>query len=122
MKKLLVCLSLTLALTGCGDATGESIAQLHAKDAALRLHAVKALGDRTRDAARSVPALTEALQDQDAFVRRDAAHALGKFGADAKPASQALTTTARTDKNLHVRKAAADALKLIDPDARVARS
>jgi HEAT repeat protein len=117
MKKLLLSFTLALVLTGCADSTGELIAQLHAKDSADRLHAVKALGERPRHAERSVPALIEALKDEDAFVRRDAAYALGRFGADAKAASQALAATARQDKNSHVRKAAADALKQIDPGA-----
>jgi len=116
MKNLLLAIVFVVLATGCGRSTSDLIGQLHATDATERLHAAKMMGDRPRDADQFVPALIDALKDQDAFVRRDAAHALAKFGAEAKPATTALSLAARQDKNLHVRQAAADALKQIDPN------
>ena len=52
----------------------------------------------------------------DDYVRRDAAKALGHFGADAKPAVPALQALLH-DKEPSVRKAAAETLKKIDPNA-----
>jgi HEAT repeat protein len=115
MKKLLSVAGLVLLITGCGRSTSDLVEQLHAKDASARLHAVKSLKDRRGD--QVVAALTESLKDDDAFVRRDAARALGDIGPGAREAVPALTTSARKDKNTHVRQAAADALKRIDPDA-----
>ena len=64
------------------------------------------------------PALIDLLRDEDVFVRRDAAIALGKLGPKAQPASGALATAAR-DRNGHVRKAAAEALGKLDPKPAV---
>jgi HEAT repeat protein len=61
-----------------------------------------------------VPILIESLQDKNTYVRRDAAKALGKFGADAKEAVPPLVARLR-DEEPSVRKAAAQSLKLIDP-------
>src|SRR4029077_13066409 len=108
---------LLLLLAGCSRSTGDWIEQLHAPDATARLHAVHALQERRGDTQQVVAALTAALKDEDAFVRRDAAHALGKFGPDAADATPALTAAALRDHNAHVRKAAADAVKQIDPAA-----
>ena len=119
MKSLLPLVGLALLLTGCGRSTRDSIEQLHAPDASMRLHAVKELENRHGDTDQVVAALAAALKDSDAFVRRDAATALGKLGADAKEAAPALTTSATKDPNVQVRKAAAAALKQVDPDAAV---
>ncbi len=115
MKKVLVvCLAVLLA--GCGQkSTGDWVTQLKDKDVALRQQAVKALG-KSGEAGVAVPALAEALKDENAFVRRDAAGALGGFGPEAKPAVPSLTAALK-DKEHSVRQAAAQALKKIDPEA-----
>jgi HEAT repeat protein len=100
-------------LAGCGARpTQECVDQLKAKDAAQRLHAIRALGERPAEAAVVVPALSEALKDADPFVRRDAALALARLGPEARPALVALRPLLN-DRNQGVRKAAADALKKI---------
>jgi HEAT repeat protein len=104
-----------VVLAGCGRmSTDEWIEQMKSKDASQRLHAVKALGERTAEAPRTVPALALALKDEDAFVRRDAARALGRIGAEAHGAVPNLVAAGR-DRNGNVRRAAADALQKIDP-------
>jgi HEAT repeat protein len=114
-------LVLAVAAAGCGTkSTGEWVEQLRSPDAALRLHAVKALGERGSEAAQVAPALGEALKDEDAFVRRDAALALGRLGPEAKPAVPNLVAALR-DKKPAVRKAAAEALKTIDPETAAQR-
>jgi HEAT repeat protein len=106
-----------VVLAGCGRmSTEEWIAQLQTKDAARRLHAVKALGERTAETSRTVPALAMALKDEDAFVRRDAARALGRLGPEARAAVPELVAAGR-DRNGNVRRAAVDALQRIDPTA-----
>src|SRR5262249_17238877 len=116
VKKLLV-LSLGVVVGGCGaKSTADWIDQLHAKDSAQRLHAVKALACRPAEAEVIVPALAEALKDEDTFVRRDAAKALGEIGPPAKPALPALLLALK-DKHTAVRKEAAEALRKIDPEA-----
>jgi HEAT repeat protein len=108
---------LAAMLSGCeSKSTAEWIEQLHSKDSAQRLHAVKALADRHQEASVVVPILAEALKDTDAFVRRDVAAALGKIGPDAKPAVPALLA-AQGDKNASVRTQVARALQQIDPDS-----
>jgi HEAT repeat protein len=62
-----------------------------------------------------IPVLVDLLKDQDTFVRRDAAVALGELGEEARPAVAALLAL-RTDKET-VRRAAADALDKIDSEA-----
>jgi HEAT repeat protein len=108
---------LGMPLLGCGGkSTGEWVEQLRSKNSSERLHAVKALGARGKEAEVVAPALAEALKDEDAFVRRDAAQALGELGAGAKPAFPALLAAAR-DKNAEVRQKAVKALKRIDAQA-----
>jgi HEAT repeat protein len=110
-------LGLAVLLAGCArTSTDDWIAQLKTKDAARRLHAVKALGERVAEAPRTVPALAQALKDEDAFVRRDAARALGRLGPEARPAVPDLIAAGR-DRNGNVRRAATDALQKIDPAA-----
>jgi HEAT repeat protein len=115
MRKLgLVCLGALLA--GCGGPTAEWVAQLRAKDSAVRLRAVKVLGERRGEADVVVPALSAALADPDPFVRREAARALGKFGSAARPALPALRRLVNDPKR-DVRRAAAAAVTQIDPGA-----
>src|SRR5438067_1603495 len=77
-----------LAGMGCGRSasTNELIAQARSNESADRVKAVRALGKRSADAEKVVPVLVERLQDVDAFVRRDAAHALGQIGPAARSA------------------------------------
>jgi HEAT repeat protein len=111
---LLVCL---LPLVGCGKSTTHWTGQLKSPDSVARLHAVHALKERTRDAKAVVPALAEALKDQDTFIRRDAARALGNFGAKAGDAAPLLRELASSDPEPSVRRAAAQSLSRIDASA-----
>ena len=109
-----------LLLAGCGGKpTADWLEQLRSKDAAQRLHAIKALETKRSEAAAVVPALARVLGDEDAFVRRDAAKALGHFGPEARPALPALRPLLR-DRNPSVRKAATAALGTIEPVANKA--
>jgi HEAT repeat protein len=111
---VLLCL---LACAGCGGkSTDQLIADLKspqtpAKD---RIIAVRLLPQRKGDAARVVPALTEALKDKDDDIRCSAAIGLGYFGDQAKDAIPALQA-AQSDEDLRVREAANTALSRIDP-------
>jgi HEAT repeat protein len=117
MKRILLTAALLLLVAGCDRSTSDWIEQLHAQDATERLHAVHALQERRGDTPQVVAALTAALKDDDAFVRRDAARVLGKFGPDAADATPVLIAAAFRDHNAHVRKAAAAAVKQIDAAA-----
>lgn len=106
-----------LLVSGCGKkSTGEWVDQLRAADGSSRLHAIAALAERQGDADVVIPALAEALRDQESFVRRDAARALGRFGSEARPAVPGLRALLR-DRKKDVRQAAARALAQIDPQA-----
>ena len=106
-----------LSLAGCGSpSTDDWLAQLKDTDVVKRRHALRELAARTAEAQRIVPALSEALRDESAYVRHDAATALGKFGPDARDAVPALILALK-DKDQSVRKAAGSALKKIDPQA-----
>jgi HEAT repeat protein len=114
---ILLLLSLVVLLAGCGSrSTADLLNQLHAKESAQRLHAVNELARRAGEAEVVVPALAEALKDEDSFVRRDAARALGELGPAAKPALPGLVLALR-DQHAAVRKAATEALRKIDTEA-----
>ena len=112
----IVVVGLVLFVAGCGRSTDDWLRQLQDRDVVKRRQAIRELGSRTGDAERVVAALTEALRDESGYVRHDAATAVAKFGAAAKPAAPALTQLL-DDKELSVRKAAQAALQKIDPDA-----
>ena len=76
----------------------------------------KALGASRTERDLVVPALAGALKDENAFVRRDAAEALGKIGREAREATPALAAALK-DRNHAVKKAATEALKKVDPQA-----
>jgi HEAT repeat protein len=116
MKKFLP-LCLAILLCGCGEekSTSDLIDQLRHQDAARRLEAVRELGQRP-ETQEVVPALIGALKDGNSYVRRDAAVVLGKLGADARPGVTALLA-AHKDRERRVRRAVAEALKQIDPQA-----
>ena len=105
---------LVLILAGCGRSTSDWVRRLRSPESSERLHAVKALGDRPKEADVVVPALADALHDEDAFVRRDAAEALGRIGPASRPGIPALVGALR-DANGAVRREAARALRRIDP-------
>ena len=118
-KFLILCLAVVM---GCGKekTTADWITQLHDKDSARRLEAVKELEKRETELEAVVPALIEALKDENSYVRRDSATALGNLGSGAASAISALRV-AQQDRERSVRKAASDALQKIDkikPDAR----
>jgi HEAT repeats len=104
-----------LACSGCGKpSTVQLIDKLKAPETLTRLKAVRILPERTGDAATVVPALIEALKDEDADIRKGAALGLGTFGAKAEKAVPALQAAQR-DRETEVRKAAGVALSYIDP-------
>lgn len=94
-----------LFLVGCGkESTDQLLENLKAPDSLTRLKAVRTLPERKGDAARVVPALIEALKDEDEEVRCGAALGLGTFGPEAKSALPALQAV-QHDKDPSVRKA-----------------
>lgn len=106
---------LVLLATGCGKgSTADWIAKLKSPEPLTRMQAVHTLLERKGEAAQIVPALIEALQDENVYVRRDAARALGSFGSEAHSAVPALQAAQR-DREASVRSAAAAALERIDP-------
>ena len=117
MRRGVVVLLCLLACAGCGGkSTDQLIADLKSpqtqpKD---RIIAVRLLQQRKGDAARVVPALTEALKDKDDGIRCDAAIGLGYFGEQAKDAVPALQAV-QADEDVRVREAAGVALSRIDP-------
>ena len=107
---------LVLVAVGCSRSTAHWAEQTKADDPAKRLHAIHILQEKESEGAVVVPVLIDALQDKNTFVRRDAAKALGKFGAEAKAAVEPLIARLRDDEP-SVRKAAGQSLKQIDPAA-----
>jgi HEAT repeat protein len=116
-RKCLV-LAVILAACGCGGSkektTPELIVDLNSRQEKDRIIAVRTLPKRKDDAARVVPALIEALKDDESDVRWSAAIGLGYFGAQAKDAIPALKR-AQSDKDARVREGATVALSRIDP-------
>ena len=104
-----------LLIGGCGKgSTTHWIEQLQSPESLRRIEAVHALQERKGEAAQIVPALIEALKDENTHVRRESARALGSFGAEARNAVPALQTALR-DREPSVRRAAGIALSRIDP-------
>lgn len=109
---LVLCL---LACGGCGKkSTDQLIEDLKSPQDKDRLIAVRLLPQRKSDAAKIVPAMTEALKDKEGDVRLSAAIGLGYFGEQAKEAIPALQEAQR-DRDARVREAAGVALSRIDP-------
>src|SRR5712691_6602525 len=91
MKRVLGPLLVLVLLAGCrGKSTEDWLRQLKDPDVTLRRQAIRELGALPGEAARIVPALIEALRDENPYVRHDAALTLGKFGPAAKEAIPAL--------------------------------
>ena len=114
--RLLCPCCLALCGVGCSKSTMHWIEQAKSDDPAQRLRAIHELQGRTSEPDAVVPALIDALQDKNNYVRRDAARALAAFGENAKGAVPALTARLRDDEP-SVRKAAAQSLREIDPAA-----
>ncbi len=110
----LLCL---LVCGGCGKqkSTNQLIADLKSSKERDRIVAVRLLQYREGDATQVVPALIEALKDNDGDVRWSAAIGLGYFGEQAKDAIPALQA-AQHDSDPRVREAAGVALSRIDPE------
>jgi vesicle coat complex subunit len=107
--------AIVLFAAGCGkESTARLIENLKAPDPLTRLKAVRTLPQRQEDAAQIIPALMEALKNDDGEVRRGAAFGLGAFSAQARAAVPALQAALR-DREPEVRKAASVALAYIDP-------
>ena len=107
--------ALALVAAGCGPrSTDDWLAHLKGPDPAHRRQAIRELGSRAGEAERVVPALTEALRDDNPYVRRDAATTLAKFGDGAKTAVPALKEALK-DKDQNVRLSAAATLRKVAP-------
>jgi HEAT repeat protein len=117
MKRIGI-LALLLLSVGCSRSktTEELIAQAKTADEAARLRAIHELSAPDKDAAVLVPVLTDALRDDNYYVRRDAARTLRRFGPEARDAVPALVVALK-DREPSVRRAAANALAEIDPAA-----
>jgi HEAT repeat protein len=109
-----------LALAGCSRSSAYWAEELRSADARERLHAVHALQTRAADREASIPLLVDALQDQNPYVRRDAARALAQLGAASGAAEPALRRLLH-DPQPGVRKAAAQALGVAAPRATASR-
>lgn len=109
-------LSLFLFVCGCGKSTADWKKQLTSTDPAKRLQAVQGLKQRANDSEVVVALLAEALKDENLYVRRDAARALGKMGPKARAAVPSLLPL-QFDPEPSVRRAASQALHVIDPSA-----
>jgi hypothetical protein len=81
-----------------------------------RIFALEQLGSIGAAAADAVPALAEALTDQNEYVRQHAADALGRIGPAAADAVPALVEALK-GANAVVRQHAADALRRVGPAA-----
>jgi HEAT repeat protein len=118
MRRLTLLATLLCLLVCCGcsrKSTDELLNDLDSPVEKDRIVAVRLLPDRKGDAARVVPALTEALKSKESDIRWSAAIGLGRFGSDAKEAIPALQK-AEQDRDARVREAARVALTRIDPE------
>ena len=112
----LAVVTLAIILVGCGaKSTDDWLVQLKGPGVTQRRQAIRELGERAGDAQRVVPALSEALRDENQYVRRDAAVALAKFGDGARSAVPALKTALK-DKDQNVRHSAAATLRKVSPE------
>ena len=107
-----------LACVGCGGgkSTDELIADLKSGKGEEGTIAARSLPSSTREAAKVVPALIEALKHKGQDVRRSSALKLGEFREQAKDAIPALQKAEQEDADARVREAAGIALSRIDPE------
>jgi HEAT repeat protein len=98
------------------EAVRPLVEALRSKSGSIRRTAVEALGEKGRA---GLPALSKALQDEEAEVRRAAAWSLVRIGRQAAPATPALAKALRDD-DPEVRQRVAVALGYIGPLARTA--
>jgi HEAT repeat protein len=113
---------LGLALSACNDKSqpllshGQPVShwleELKSSDPAARKKAITALGHLGKADPAAIPALIEALHDNNAVVRDAAVLALLNLGPDAKDAVPALTNATK-DKDANVRAHAAKAVERI---------
>ncbi len=117
--RLALAATLLIALGGCsatpapdtGARVRHWIEALHEPSAKVRKEAAFKLGNLgLTDPASVVPALTGALKDTDAGVRREAILALVKCGPAARDAAGALAHVQQRDRDARVRDYAAKAL------------
>jgi HEAT repeat protein len=106
-----------LAYAGCSreKSTDDLIGDLKSGKEDVGVIAARTLPVGNRNAAKVIPALTEALKHQGSDVRRSSALKLGQFREQAKDAIPALQQVERDDKDARVREAANIALSRIDP-------
>ena len=111
-----ILLFLCLLGAGCSreKTIAELIADLKSPQEKERVIAVRLLPQRKEDAALVVPALVEALKDQESDIRRSAAIGLGELAESAQEAIPALQAVLK-DRDARVRESAGVALYRIDP-------
>jgi tRNA A-37 threonylcarbamoyl transferase component Bud32 len=90
------------------------------QDPKSRWMAVVAVGEMGSAAREAIPALIEALEDEDVAIRWDAAKALGKMGPAAAGAVPALAAVIHQQSDAIVRQYAVAALGRIGPPAKAA--
>ena len=113
-ERVIPCCLLLLAV-GCGGKPASFWAQqARDHDPSKRLQAIHALQAKTSDRQAVTTALVEALRDEDAYVRRDAARALGQFGPVVRDTAAPPLVALLKDPEPSVRKAAGVALAKID--------
>lgn len=121
LQAIILCVSSPLFVTGIAQAqqpqqsANSYIEQLKTTNEQQRSQTIESLVNLGKSA---VPALINALQNQDPGVRNGAAIALGKIGKDANEAVPALKK-ALDDKDFQVRSSAMQALGVIDRQAVV---
>ncbi len=122
MRRAFFLVLLLIAPSGCGPApptlaggkpVGYWLEALRGPDAQLRKTAVSKLGNVGPADTAVVPALTTALKDRDAGVRREAILALMKCGANAREAIPTLTDLQQHDRDGQIRRYAGKALEAI---------
>jgi HEAT repeat protein len=125
MKNVLLPVGLVLLAGGCSQtpplAGGKPIdywvQAMQSPDAKLRKTAVAKLGNAGAAEATGWAALSGALRDRDAGVRREAIVALMKCGPQARQTEPVLAEMARGDADPQVRAAAAKAVAKLRRDA-----
>jgi HEAT repeat protein len=106
---------LTCGGCGGGKSTDELITDLKSGKEGEGVIAARTLPIGNRDAAKVIPALTEALAHKGSDIRRSSALKLSQFHEQAKDAIPALQKMERDDGDPRVREAAGIALSRIDP-------